>query len=128
MFSDSTRIVGDFHARYLQLEMVKVHDNGIVFYQFLKDRPEARLLGGKDATYNTGGWLDYACLLGGQGIQGECEVVREPLGDHFVLLRKLDLGKKGSKFQRRGFTLDTNARPHKKEKKNMEESRKQIMQ
>lgn len=111
MYSDSALIVGDLNARHPQLEeRGNINDNGKRFYQFLKDRPDACLLGGKEATHIKGGRLDYACLLGRQAIQGECKVVSELLSDHFALYVKLAVGKIQVKFQRKRLSLNVNDR------------------
>lgn len=93
IFNGVTVVTGDLNARHGELERSgKINTNGVRFNQFLKDFPDATLLGSKDATHLQGGRLDYAFILNGQGLGGDSDVEPELLSDHFALAISLPLG------------------------------------
>ena len=87
IFGDLTVLAGDLNARHGSLDdpTGAVNNNGAVFSRFLQNHPDALLLGTPEATHVRGGRLDYACILNGRGLEGDCNVVSELLSDHFAL-------------------------------------------
>ena len=93
VFDGVTLLAGDINARHRALENEgRSNQNGGKFHQFLQDYPDVRLLGSKAATHIQGGRLDYACIVNGQGLDGECVVEPDLLSDHFALAIKIPLG------------------------------------
>lgn len=87
VFHDVTLMAGDLNSRHTRLGDTagRNNTNGAAFSQFLQDHSDALLLGTPEATHVKGGRLDYACLLNGGGVGGECAVEQELLSDHFAL-------------------------------------------
>ena len=93
VFHDVTLMAGDLNSRHARLgdSAGRNNANGTAFFQFIQDHSDALLLGNPEATHVRGGRLDYACLLNGGGVGGECAVERELLSDHFALTIRLPL-------------------------------------
>lgn len=71
----------------------------------MQDIPNTTLLGNTSATHIKGGRLDYACLIGGHGTQGECEVVEDLVSNHIALYFKITLGTRQVTYMKRRIVL-----------------------
>lgn len=106
VFNETTVIAGDLNARHNELEDEgRMNTNGARFFQFLADYPDALLFRSKKVTHIQGGRLDYAVIINGQGLSGDCEVVTDLPSDHYSLLISIPLGKVDINYSRKRLRL-----------------------